>query len=195
LGLFTSAIVRCCMKKTSLSHPLRIAAVCAGPGFGRIGITFCPGKYDPHALGGYWHRDLAIDLEAIRAWGAAAVVTLLQPQELTLLRVERLGDEVRRRNMLWFHLPIVDVSIPDKMFEAEWDVAGQELRALLRRELDLVVHCRGGLGRAGMIAARLLVELGVAPKTAIASARAVRPGAIETSDQEQFIDNIVIAKN
>ena len=82
--------------------------------------------------------------------------------------------------MLWFHLPIVDVSIPDKQFEQEWKIAGEELRSMLRRRLDVLVHCRGGLGRAGTIAARLLVELGMEPTKAIASVRAVRPGAIET---------------
>lgn len=59
---------------------------------------------------GGWKRDLSLDLDTIRDWGAAAVVTLLEPEELTLLRVERLGEEVSRRNILWFHLPIVDVS-------------------------------------------------------------------------------------
>jgi ADP-ribosyl-[dinitrogen reductase] hydrolase len=173
--------------RTSISHPLQIAVVTAGSGFGRIGITLCPGKYDPHGMSRAWDRDLARGLDMIRDWGAAAIVTLLEPKELTLLRVERLGEQVLRRNMLWFHLPIVDVSIPDGRFEEEWDTAGEELRSILRSGSDVLVHCRGGLGRAGTIAARLLVELGVEPATAIASVRAVRPGAIETSDQEEFV--------
>jgi ADP-ribosyl-[dinitrogen reductase] hydrolase len=107
------------MKKTSLTHPLQIAVVAAGSEFGRVGITFCPGKYDRNALTGYWDRDLALDLDAIRNWGAAAVVTLLEPEELRLLRVECIGEEVSRRKMLWFHLPIVDVSIPDERFEQQ----------------------------------------------------------------------------
>jgi|SRR6516164_5557394 hypothetical protein len=41
--------------------------------------------------------DLALDLDAIRDWGAAAVVTLLEPNELNLLRVPHLGHEVGRR--------------------------------------------------------------------------------------------------
>ena len=106
--------------RTSISHPLQIAVVTAGSEVGRIGITFCPGKYDPHAMTGGWHRDLNRDLDAIRDWGAAAVVTLLEPEELTLLKVERLGEEVLRRNMSWFHLPIADVSTPDERFEQEW---------------------------------------------------------------------------
>ena len=128
-----------------------------------------------------------LDLDAISDWGAAAVVTLLEPEELMLLRVESLGQEVLRRNMLWFHLPIVDVSIPSEKFEQEWDVAGEELRSILRGKLDVLIHCRGGLGRAGTIAARLLIELGIEPKKATASVRAARPGAIETSEQEEFV--------
>ena len=123
-----------------------------------------------------------------------AVVTLLEPAELTLLKVERLGEEVLRRNMSWFHLPIADVSTPDERFEQEWDVAGEELCSILRSGSNVLVHCRGGLGRAGTIAARLLVELGMDPATAIASVRAVRPGAIETSDQEKFVLNFGTAR-
>jgi ADP-ribosyl-[dinitrogen reductase] hydrolase len=104
--------------RTSVSHPLRIAAVVSGiSGLGRVGVTFCPGKYDPYGMTGPWNRDLARDLDMIRNWGAAAVVTLLEPEELTLLRVERLGEEVSRRNMLWVHLPIVDTKISDEDFE------------------------------------------------------------------------------
>ena len=182
------------MKKTSLTHPLQIAAISAGAAFGRVGITFCPGKYDRQALSGYWDRDLSLDLDAIRDWGAAAVVTLLKPRELTLLRVERLGEEVLRRRMLWFHLPIVDVSTPDEGFERHWEVSGDEIRTLLRSGRDVVVHCRGGLGRAGTIGARLLIELGMEPATAIRQVRAVRPGAIETREQEKYVLGIGVSK-
>jgi protein-tyrosine phosphatase len=174
-------------KKTSISHPLEIAAVSAGTQLGRVGITLCPGKYDPQAMTGAWDRDLAIDLDAIRDWGAAAVVTLLEPEEMKLLKVERLGEEVLSRHMEWFHLPIVDVSIPDARFEEEWRSAGERLRSLLRSGRNVLVHCRGGLGRAGMIAARLLVELGMDARPAIDSVRTVRPGAIQTRGQEKFV--------
>jgi ADP-ribosyl-[dinitrogen reductase] hydrolase len=173
--------------KTSASHPLQIAAVSAGSKLGRIGLTLCPGKYDPHAMSGAWDRDLARDLDAIHDWGAAAVVTLVKPEELTLLGVERLGEEVLHRNMLWFHLPIADGSIPGVRFEREWVIAGEEIRSILRRGSDVLVHCRGGLGRAGTIASRLLVELGMEPEKAIAIVRAARPNAIETRAQEKYV--------
>jgi ADP-ribosyl-[dinitrogen reductase] hydrolase len=183
------------MKKTSLTHPLQIAAVSPGVNFGRIGITFCPGKYDPYGGkyegGAWWDRDLAVDLDAIRDWGAEAVVTLLRPEELARFRVKNLGDEVKRRGMRWFHLPIVDPSIPDEEFEQEWVGTGQELRSILRQRRDVVVHCRGGLGRAGTIAARLLVEFGAKPSKAIATVREARGlNAIENDEQEEYIHNI-----
>ena len=65
----------------------------------------------------------------------------------------------------------------------------------LRRQMDVLIHCRGGLGRAGTIAARLLIELGTEPGEAIANVRAVRPGAIETDDQEEFVRNICAPQN
>lgn len=173
--------------RTSISHPLPITVVTAGSEFGRIGITYCPGKYDPHGMTGAWKRDLVLDLHTITDWGATAVVTLLEPKELTLLRVEGLGEEVLRRNMLWFHLPIVDRSIPSKKFEQQWVFAGEGLQSILRRRLAVLVHCRGGRGRAGTIAARLLVELGMEPKKAIKSVRAAQPGAIETFEQESYV--------
>lgn len=182
------------MKRTSLTHPLQIAVVTVGGDYGRVGITFCPGKCDRHAMTGAWDRDLATDLDAIRAWGAAAVVTLLEPKELNFLGVEHLGEEIQRRKMLWFHLPIVDVSIPSEQFEERWDTAGEELRSILRGGSDILVHCRGGLGRAGTIAARLLIELGIEPEAAIANVRAVRPRAIETAAQEKYVLNIVRAR-
>jgi hypothetical protein len=52
-------------------------------------------------------------------------------------------------------------------------------------------HCKGGLGRAGMMAARLLVELGVAPEQAIRDVRCARPGAIETPAQLALVRRTV----
>jgi ADP-ribosyl-[dinitrogen reductase] hydrolase len=149
--------------KTSHTHPLQIAEIPAGQGLGRIGVTFCPGKKDPAAMSGAWDRDLGLDLEVIRAWGASAVVTLVEEYELELLRVPTLGKAVRERHMAWLHLPIRDVSVPNGEFERRWALQGPGLRHRLVSGFDVLVHCRGGLGRAGTIASRLLAELGWDP--------------------------------
>jgi len=174
------------MLRTSVTHPLQIAAVDAGADRGKIGVTFAPGKNDRFAIGGPWARDLDEDLDAIVAWGARTIVTLLESRELAYLAITRLGVEVQRRGMEWLHLPIPDVGTPGPEFEAEWPAVSDHLRSRLYAGENIVVHCRGGVGRSGMIAARLLAESGVDAEEAIARVRAVRPGAIETWEQEQW---------
>lgn len=79
------------------------------------------------------------------------------------------------------------MTAPGSSFETEWEAVGGQLREMLTKGEDVYVHCKGGLGRAGTIAARLLVDLGVAPKKAIADVRAARPGAIQTREQEAHV--------
>ena len=122
--------------------------------------------------------------------GASLILTLLEDHELTLLRIPNLGHEVLRRNMEWVHLPIPDVSAPTADFDEEWPAQSERLRKKLHDGANIVIHCRGGIGRAGMVAARLLVELGDAPDVAIAKVRAARhPKAVETLEQERWVAN------
>lgn len=176
--------------RTSHTHPLQIASIPVGPKMGRVGLTFCPGKKQSGAMSGAWDRDLDLDLDVVANWGAAAVVSLIEAHEMTTLAVPMLGEQVAARHMRWFHLPIVDVSVPGAHFEARWAEDGAVLRDLLRAGFDVLVHCKGGLGRAGTIAARLLVELGWEPGAAIKAVRSVRPGAIETSAQLAHVQSI-----
>lgn len=173
--------------RTSQSDPLRIDGIAADPAPGIIGLTICPGKHDSHAMSGAWARDLDADLKAIRDWGATTLVTLIEEHEFELLKVPDLPDRAATAGLRWYHLPIRDVSIPDKRFEARWPAVSSELRAVLEAGGRVAVHCRGGLGRSGTIAARLLVELGNSPNDAIDRVRAARPGAIETMGQERYV--------
>jgi protein-tyrosine phosphatase len=176
--------------KTSFSDPLEIAELATGAGHGKIGVTFAPGKYDPSAVAGSWDRDLATDLDRIADWGANLVLTLLEDHEMALLRIPNLGREVLRRKMEWVHLPIPDVSAPAADFDEKWPTQSERLRKMLHGGANIVIHCRGGIGRAGMVAARLLVELGDAPDVAIAKVRAARhPKAVETLEQERWVAN------
>ena len=174
--------------KTSEGDPLRIAAVTPGDDHGRIGITLCPGKTDPDGISGAWARDLDTDLDAIQRWGATAVVSLITDEEVDLLSVRDLPKGVRDRHMEWWHAPIPDGRPPGPEFEDAWAVAGEAIRDRLRLGFDVLIHCRGGLGRAGTIAARLLVELGARPSDAIRRVRDARSRyAIEARSQEVHV--------
>jgi ADP-ribosylglycohydrolase/protein-tyrosine phosphatase len=169
--------------KTSVTHPLRIDAI-ETPAGGLLGLTFCPGKKDRHSA---WDRDLAADVQAIADWGAGVLVTLIEQHEFGILGVERLEERVRAAGLAWLHLPIRDVDVPDQRFEKGWRDASVHVHAILQARGRVIVHCRGGLGRAGTVAARVLVEQGVDPREAVQRVRRARPGAIETSAQERYV--------
>ena len=147
------------------------------PGKARIALCPCPGQWGP----------LAGDLERLRDLGAVDLVTLIEDHEFALLGVTSMAAQVAASGIRWWHLPIRDMGVPDANFEARWQIAGGELGKLLENGRSIAVHCRGGLGRTGIVAARLLVERGMAPAQAIAHVRETRPGSIETKAQEDFV--------
>ncbi|MGE0715899.1 MAG: protein-tyrosine phosphatase family protein [Alphaproteobacteria bacterium] len=147
---------------------------------GVIGLASVPGR-----------ADLAADIAAIRAWGAVAVVTLQPQDELEWLGIGRLGAAVVAAGLEWHHLPILDLRAPDLAFEAAWAEVAPILLGRLEAGDRILVHCRGGFGRTGTVAARLLVARGLAPQAAISLVRHTRPGSIETDDQERHVHSLV----
>ena len=175
---------------TSINSPLRIDSIVLPDNCGEIGMTFCPAKKTgafPVLPG---NRELNIDMHMISAWGAKAVVTLLEDFELEMLSVTALPSLLQSRGIEWHHLPIRDVDIPDLDFEEQWRISGKRLMAILSANGKVLLHCRGGIGRTGTIAAKLLVELGYEPVAAIALVRKTRPGTIETRAQENYVLNL-----
>jgi protein-tyrosine phosphatase len=82
-------------------------------------------------------------------------------------------------------LAIPDAGIPSSM-SAVADLV-RDILARLRSGDDVVVHCRGGLGRTGLIAACVLTTTGHDARQAMAMVRAARHGAIENTRQEEFV--------
>src|SRR5690606_16538575 len=107
--------------------------------------------------------------------------------EYDLLHVPDYVDKVNIFPMRFYHLPITDVHPPDQRFISLWESAGPKLRQILLDGGKILLHCRGGLGRTGTVAAQLLVELGMSHKEAIQAVRDARQGTIETHDQEKYV--------
>lgn len=175
--------------RTSETHPIRIDSVAPPDDWGAIGMSLCPGKHQPNGLTGAWQRDLNRDLARIRDWGAIMVVSLIEAHEFKSLRVEPLPDRVTELGMQWRHLPIPDNCPPGPDFAALWDTVGREITELLKSHNRVFLHCMGGLGRTGTVAACLLIEAGLTPIAAICAVRAARPNTIETLTQETYVLN------
>ncbi|MEE8320276.1 MAG: cyclin-dependent kinase inhibitor 3 family protein [Gammaproteobacteria bacterium] len=179
------------MRLTSITRPLRIDSVTPNCCNGVIGMTLCPGKKEANAISGNWDRDLDADLKVISDWDTSALVSLMEEEEMAWYGVADLPGKAIQFGMKHYHLPIIDMDVPDEDFEESWQIAGGRLRKLLLSGENIVIHCLGGLGRTGTIAGRLLVELGIDPDTAIRLIRTARPGAIQTIMQEAYVRRCV----
>ncbi len=145
---------------------------------GSLGMMACPGR------GG----DLEADLDRLAALGVVRVVSLLDDEELRAVGAAQLPEALAARGLGWWRLGIPDFGVPEPAPAA---ALLAELRRALGRGERLVLHCRAGLGRTGMIAASLLVTLGRAPEEAVALVRAARdPRCVETEAQRDFIGQV-----
>jgi hypothetical protein len=156
---------------------------------GMLGLCCCPGhRLTPRFVMPDLSR-LSDDLDAIAAFGPRQVVTLMEADELRRVGVPaaELETGLQRRGVVWTHLPIPNLRPPNRDFEGRWREAGKIIRDALSSGERIVLHCYAGLGRTGTVAARLLIEFGAAPDVAIGTVRRVRPGSIETSEQELYL--------
>lgn len=178
------------MMRTSLTHPLAIAELPVGSKGGVIGLTFAPGKHQKFAMTGAWARDLELDLCTIQNWGATHLISLLEPWEFKELGIERLPEVTAGKGISWHGLPITDGAAPDERLLKQWSQLSPELVLDLMSGHRVLVHCKGGLGRAGTVAAMLVLQTGktTTASDAMCMVRRVRPGAIETQAQEEFLE-------
>jgi len=168
---------------TSTESPIRVDFVsqAAHGQPGRLGLTIAPGKCDDR-----WKRDLAVDLRRLRDhYHADVLVSLLEPDEYEALGIAGLADAAEETGISVLQLPIPDVSVPASMERCRATVA--EMVTALAADKTVIVHCRGGLGRSGLVAACCLTACGAEPDVAIRCVREARPGAVETKAQERFV--------
>ncbi len=152
---------------------------------GRLGITFAPGKKTSSSFGGDWDRDLDSDLDRLAGrYGVDVLVSLVEARELVDLGIPDLVAAAEGRGIAVLRLPIPDGGTADAGPARQ---IVQAAASLARSGRHVVFHCRGGLGRAGTLAACTLVHLGATPDEAIAEVRRARPGAIENPAQERFV--------
>lgn len=154
-----------------MSGAFKISEVTAGNGW--LGVAPLPGR----------SGDLEADVNAILAWGAATVVTMTESSEMQESASAGLGALLQARDIVWCHFPVRDFGGLQKQQAEDWTEVSGMLLTTLNNGGKVLVHCRGGLGRSGMIVLRLLCELGESPEAALRRLRAVRPGAVETHEQ------------
>ncbi|GIM12111.1 hypothetical protein Vretimale_15535 [Volvox reticuliferus] len=158
----------------SENHPLTVSWIpdCETAAGGRLGLTFCPEKHITSRDGTQYSRDVGMDLARLRQVHAVHTIVCLLPEaELRYLKVRSYATAVEAHGMEYLHLPIIEMAAPSDALQAASVVDAVADRLLAGR--TVVMHCKGGVGRAGMMAACMLVRLGVctSPAEAIAVVR------------------------
>jgi atypical dual specificity phosphatase len=119
----------------------------------------------------------AEELVWLRRQGIQLLLTLSED------RVRR--DWVDAAGMLVMHVPVIDMDAPT---QEQLDRCVSTIERARAQKMGIAVHCTAGLGRTGAILAAYFVAQGFTPQAALARVRELRPGSIETPDQEEAVE-------
>ncbi len=148
-----------------------------GPWPGKLALAARP-------RGGDWLED---EMAAWSEAGVATVFSLLTPEEESSLGLVREGAEAQAHNIRFTSYPIEDRQVPTS--PSELAKALEQLDAELQSGRNVVVHCRQGVGRSGLVGACLFVNRGIDAQSAIDRITAARGVPVpETAEQREWID-------
>jgi protein-tyrosine phosphatase len=151
-------------------------------------------------IGGPWPGRLAIaarprgddwlDEEATnwRRSGIDLVVSLLTSEEETELGLAGEANAVMAAEMKFISFPINDRDVPRS--EMDFGRLLTTAESALASGNNVLVHCRQGIGRAGLVAAGLLITSGENPERAVREIASVRGVPVpETAQQRVWLDH------
>jgi protein-tyrosine phosphatase len=149
-----------------------------GPWRGKLALAARP-------RGGDWLQD---EMKSWRQAGINIVFSLLTSDEEADLDLVLEGRAAESQGMKFLSFPIPDRQVP----QSDEDLTDQ--LQLLETELDegrnVVLHCRQGIGRTGLVAACLLLTKGLDAETAVSRLSSTRGVSMpETTEQRKWIDH------
>ncbi|HRF73430.1 MAG TPA: cyclin-dependent kinase inhibitor 3 family protein [Accumulibacter sp.] len=163
------------------THPSDLLPL-AEHGAGLI-LTPCPGTSSV---------DTETALEQLKAAGADALITLMPDAEMAGNSVTDLPELCAKHGLRWFHLPIDDEHAPAADFTVAWQAQRAAVQQLLDAGRKIAVHCKGGSGRTGLMAAQILVERGYSREQAMAAVKALRPKALSLAVHQEYLAQLPV---
>ena len=147
-----------------------------GPWSGELAIV-------PRPRGGDWLED---EIKTLKDEGFDIMVSLLTPAEIDELDLRHEPELVRKGGLQFCSYSIPDLGVP-----ASQDSARKFLEGLHKALLEgkkIAVHCRGSIGRSGLIASSILVLSGIEPASAFRQVSEIRGfDSPETQEQRDWV--------
>ena len=136
-------------------------------------------------------RNIQTDLSNFKSQEISIIICLLNDYELRSIgvNVDQYKHTCARLEITFIQYPIIEMAAPDSIGSLEANVMVPVIQALTEGRVVLI-HCRGGIGRAGTIACCLLLKLHISssPNQAISLVRSRRDNrCVESRKQEDFI--------
>jgi atypical dual specificity phosphatase len=116
------------------------------------------------------------ELQWLRQQGIEVLISLTEDS----LRRQWINDA----GLMLVHVPVPDMHPPT---QEQLDRCMEAITRAHERRLGVGVHCGAGMGRTGVVLACYFVTKNFSAKNAVARVRRLRPGSIETPEQEDAV--------
>jgi protein-tyrosine phosphatase len=126
---------------------------------------------------------LEVDLDELKDSGITTVVSLLNRAEVFELGLGREPEFCRSNGIEFGHFPIPDRAIPVSP-DAVLPFADALTRDI-RDGRSIAIHCRAGIGRSSLLAACVLVRLGIEAEDALARIKEARGVPVPDTDEQR----------
>lgn len=141
---------------------------------GNLYVMPKPGKGD---------GSVAEDIAALKAEGIHIVISLLQAEELTTEGLEQEAQLCEQSGLEYLNFPIVDHQVPEDRDAAIGFI--HSLKDELSDGKNIAIHCRGGVGRTGTLAAALMLACSLQPEDIFDRLRAARGKPMPATDAQR----------
>ncbi len=148
---------------------------------GTLVLMPCPGTKD---------FGLQESIEQLKQQGVTTVVTALDQQEMSNHGVSNLPNLVEAKGLNWLHAPIEDDQVPDELFIKKWGHLSSVIHTALDKGEKVALHCMGGSGCTGLLAAHILLEKQWPIDDIITKVQALRPGAFTKPVQIDYVNKL-----
>lgn len=171
---------------------IKISAIISTDNGGKLYLSQCPGKNLAKGRDGKVHtRDILEDVISFKSRGIDLIICLLNDYELRTIGVSSADykSAISRAELDFIQYPIIEMSVPDSIESVDLMVLSP-ISQYISNGKGVLVHCRGGIGRAGTIGACMLKKLNLQESysKAISYIRKKRDKrCIESRKQEDFV--------